>query len=73
MRHLGTSHDQPHLKLMQLILTQCQGEPSIRIGDFETDLGRVRLKPRVHECVQHLPELYCSQPTYSGVTLSPPG
>ena len=27
---------------MQLILTQCQGEPSIRIGDFETDLGRVR-------------------------------
>ena len=24
----------------------------------------------VHECVRHSPELYCSQLTYSGVTLS---
>ena len=31
------------------------------------------LEPRVHECVRHSSELYCSQLTYSGVTLSPPG
>ena len=34
--------------------------------DGSTDL-------RVHECVRHSPELYCSQLTYMGVTLSLPG
>ena len=29
------------------------------------------LEPRVHECVRHLPELYRSHLSYSGVTLSP--
>ena len=31
------------------------------------------LEPRVHECVQHSSELYCSHVTYIGVTLSPLG
>ena len=31
------------------------------------------LEPRVHECVRHTSELYCSHVTYIGVTLSPLG
>ena len=41
--------------------------------DFKISKNPNLLELRVHECVRHSSELYCSHVTYSGVTLSPLG
>ena len=52
---------------------QIPGWSSLHIKNILALVYNRSLAPRVHDCVRHTSELYCSLVTYIGVTLSPLG